>query len=227
MAPLRLPAELRTLWEKVALGTSQGLRVEPYPRLKSPEFALEHWDSMRPILGEIVPPNLFVLVGYESHGCMSVELDMDGVQGGALFDWFISSPGGYVRRYNHLSEWLEDITAAVERGAYNRSEHADGMWLIIPNSYQLDQVRRNRAAGRSAPELPLSIRQRRRLAAALARRRRHVSLRRVAAARECPFDIGSSAVGVNSRCRFGRATQQSPRPDRRVPLPPLASDSAV
>jgi hypothetical protein len=70
---------------------------------------------------------------------MSVELDMDGVQGGALFDWFISSPGGYVRRYNHLSEWLEDITAAVERGAYKRSEHADGMWLIIPNSYQLDQ----------------------------------------------------------------------------------------
>ncbi len=131
MAPLQLPAELRALWETVAIGTSRGLRVEPYPRLTSPEFALESWNMLRIEREEDVPPNLAVLVGYESHGCMSIELDMDGVQGGALFDWFISSPGGFTRRYNHLHEWLDHITTVVERGAYKRSEQDDGTWLVL------------------------------------------------------------------------------------------------
>ena len=137
VAPLRLPTEVRTLWETVAIGTSRGLRVEPFPRLISPEFALDSWHHLRTDLEEELPPNLAVLVGYESHNWMSIELDMDGVQGGALFFWSVG--GGYVRRYNHLSEWLDDIAAAIERGDYQRSDHGRGPWLRIPGPYERDQ----------------------------------------------------------------------------------------
>jgi hypothetical protein len=139
VAPLRLPAELRTLWETVAIGTSNGLRVEPYPRLISPEFALDSWHHFRLDLEGLVPPNLCVLVGYESHACMSVELDMDGVQGGTLFDWFVSSFDGFDRRFNHLHEWLDYIAAAVERGDYERSDHGQGPWLRLPGPDELHQ----------------------------------------------------------------------------------------
>lgn len=125
VAPMRLPEELLAFWRRVDIAT---LRLEPYPAFCAPEFALSFWEQSAP---EVHPLPL-VLVGYSSHDCMSIELEVDELPGGALFEWFLSDLRGFERRFNSLGEWLGYILELLARGSYTRWDSPRGPWVRVP-----------------------------------------------------------------------------------------------
>jgi hypothetical protein len=112
IAPMRLPEDVRQFWMQVDART---LRVQPHPMITSPEAALLLWRQTRDEFRNMQPLAL-VDVGYESHVCMSVELDVDEIPGGALFEWAVDDPSGFTRRFNGIAGWLVEIAEMVRRG---------------------------------------------------------------------------------------------------------------
>lgn len=147
LAPLGLPGQVREFWRLVDVGT---LRVKPYPRFTTPEFALASWRTAREAFSESQPLALLD-VGYESHACLSVELEVDDFEGGALFEWFVSEPGGFARSWNGLTDWLRHVAAIVDRGWYLRRNGPDGAWLLVPDPEHSAAERAARPAPKRHP----------------------------------------------------------------------------
>jgi hypothetical protein len=138
LAPLRVPEPVCAFWRRVDVRT---LRVQPFPGFCTPEFALESWREARDAFSAFQPLAL-VNVGYSSHVCLSVELDCDGTEGGALFEWAVDDPyGGFRRRFNGLSEWLERLAALITSGSYRRLDGDRGPWLLVPGPDGMDTER--------------------------------------------------------------------------------------
>ena len=106
------PEDVRQFWMQVDART---LRVQPHPMITSPEAALLLWRQTRDEFRNMQPLALGD-VGYESHVCMSVELDVDEIPGGALFEWAVDDPSGFTRRFNGIAGWLVEIAEMVRRG---------------------------------------------------------------------------------------------------------------
>jgi hypothetical protein len=137
LAPMRLPAVVRQFWTRVDART---LRVHPYPMFMPPEGALTLWRQARDEFRSMQPLTLLD-VGYESHQCMSVELDVGDVMGGALFEWCVSDPSGFTRRFNALADWLAYIAELVRRGLYRRLESTHGPVWVVPGYENTDAER--------------------------------------------------------------------------------------
>jgi hypothetical protein len=128
ITPMRLPEDVRRFWMRVDART---LRVQPYPMMTSPEAALLFWRQARDEFRDMQPLAL-VDVGYESHFCMSVELDVGHIRGGALFEWCVSDPSGFTRRFNGIADWLAYIAELVSRGLYQRLDAKHGAVWVVP-----------------------------------------------------------------------------------------------
>lgn len=128
IAPMTIPADMRRLWELIDFQT---LRVEPYPGLHGPEFALESWRLGRDEFPAAQPLAL-LQVAYEGQQCMSVELDMADFAGGALFEWYVVD-GGFERRFNRIADWLMEIRWLIEAGTARRVEYKTGPRLLVPD----------------------------------------------------------------------------------------------
>jgi hypothetical protein len=129
LLPMRLPSDVVEFWRRVDART---LRAEPFPRFTTPEFALDSWREVRSEFAALHPLAL-VTVAYESHGCMSVELDVDEIPGGALFESDVSDATGFTRRFNSLGEWIGHVAELIERGRYRRLQGERGEWLAVPD----------------------------------------------------------------------------------------------
>jgi hypothetical protein len=115
VAPLRVPASVRRLWELID-GHSLENTVRCHPGLSRPEFVLRGRDNSDP---DFVPAH-FLDVFYTSHAVMSVELDGPDWEGGCLFDWFISDPDApLVLKYRSIEDWLLTLIETLQAGAYN------------------------------------------------------------------------------------------------------------
>jgi hypothetical protein len=128
LAPLRLPGPLREFWQQVDVRT---LRVTPWPGFCTPEFALESWQKASAQFASIQPLAL-VGIGYESHQFLSVELDSEDVDGGAVFQWWVDDASGFERRFNGLTEWLEHLAGLISRGFYYRVDFEGAPNLHVP-----------------------------------------------------------------------------------------------
>jgi hypothetical protein len=134
--PMELPDELAAFWRQVDVTT---LRVYPYPEFSTPEFSLTSWQMAKKEFAALQPLAL-VQVGYESHATMSVELDVGDVEGGALFEWFVSDPSGFTRRFNALGDWLAYLAALIGQGLVERGDSDSGPWLLVPPPDQQEQA---------------------------------------------------------------------------------------
>ena len=139
LAPARLPAQVRRLWELVdtdVLGNS----VRTHPQLAKPDFCL--WSRRNldePDDFTVGHPGHFFQVFYTSHAEMSVECDGPGWEGGCLFDWFLSDPGSpFVLRFQSVVDWLEVLLAVLDEGAY---QHLGDRTVLV------DDARRRQLAG--------------------------------------------------------------------------------
>jgi hypothetical protein len=127
-APYQIPPDVLAFWREVDVRT---VRVEPDPLLASPESALAFW---RESSSNGLPFAPLLLVGYESHDCMSVELDVDDIAGGALFEWALAMGSGFTRRHNSLAEWLSQIAELIDGGNFERLGALDGLpTLRVPH----------------------------------------------------------------------------------------------
>jgi hypothetical protein len=137
IAPMRLPEEVRTFWRRVDADT---LRAWPHPAFTTPELALAFWRIARDQSAGLQPLAL-VAVGSEGQTCMSVELAVGDVDGGALFDWYVADIGGFTRMFNRLSDWVHYVAALIEQGAYVRRDSDGGPGLLIPGPAVQDAER--------------------------------------------------------------------------------------
>jgi hypothetical protein len=128
IAPMRLPADARRFWQRVDAGT---LRALTYPELHGPDLALESWRMGRSVVAAQQPQAL-VQVAYSSHQCMSVELDLGEIEGGAVFEWNLVDEG-FERRFDGLGEWLAHIARLVETGLFRRVDSPRGPYLYVPD----------------------------------------------------------------------------------------------
>lgn len=137
IAPMRLPEEVRTFWRRVDAAT---LRALPHPGFTTPEGALASWRLARDQFAALQPLAL-VAVGSDSLTCMSVELTVGDIDGGALFDWYVADIGGFTRMFNRLSDCVHYVAALIEQGAYLRRDSDRGPWLLIPGPTPPDAER--------------------------------------------------------------------------------------
>jgi hypothetical protein len=134
IAPRRLPGDLRRFWERIDPRT---LRVDVFPTLCEPEFALQSWQREREEFPQL--PAILFLAGYESWSCMSVELDGVDSVGGALFQWSLED-GDFHLGYHGLGDWLARIAELVRAGSYERQAHEDGS-VSLQIADEWDEIR--------------------------------------------------------------------------------------
>lgn len=133
LAPMSIPAQVRRFWERIDPAT---LRVWPYPSPIQPDFAIQGWRQRRDEFPGLAPLALLD-VGYESHQCMSVELDSPLAPGGALFEWNLVDIPFYLR-YHELADWLERMTSLIDEGAIERrAGHAGPVLFLLDPETQL------------------------------------------------------------------------------------------
>lgn len=125
IAPLRLPAELRELWERVDLARLP-LISSPHP--STPDFALSGWRMLRDEPYASFPCGLFPWC-YESHDFLFIELDGPGAFPGTIFEWAFAG-SDFELRYRDLGDWLEVMLALLEQGAFERREGPMGVQLL-------------------------------------------------------------------------------------------------
>ena len=126
VAPLRVPEQPERFWRLVDPAT---LRAVVFPRLISPEFALDSWRRVRAESPPQDPHNL-LLIGYESWNCMWIELDDDDRRGGTLFDGRLDADA-FFRRYNCLEDWLDRIVELIAAGSAERIDATSGSYLRV------------------------------------------------------------------------------------------------
>ena len=140
IAPMRLPADVRRFWERVDAAT---LGAMTDPELHGPDLALMSWRMGRAEFAAGQPAAL-VQVAYSSHQCMSVELDVGDIQGGALFEWNLVD-GGFERRFNGLGEWLAYISRLIDRGCFEALQSIGlGRRLLVPDRERDSEERASR-----------------------------------------------------------------------------------
>ena len=123
IAPLRLPAAVRSLWESV---DPESISAHHHPGLTSPEFALETWESHINDFPGSVPHVLFP-IGYESHCHLLVELDGADLQdGGAIFAWEYGAVD-FRLVFPDPGQMLDHLTSSVMVGRYKR--HSDHLYI--------------------------------------------------------------------------------------------------
>jgi hypothetical protein len=127
--PMRLPADVRRFWQRVDAAT---LGAMTYPELHGPDLALTSWRMGRAEFAAGQPAAL-LQVAYSSHQCMSVELDVGEIQGGALFEWNLVD-GGFERRFNGVGEWLTYIARLIDSGWFESGDAIGlGRRLLVPD----------------------------------------------------------------------------------------------
>jgi len=131
---MRLPEAVRRFWTRVDVRT---LRVQPYPAFTTPGFALQSWRMARDEFADAQPLAL-VTIGYTSHGCMSAELEVDDIAGGALFMWFVDDRTNFTRCFDGIAEWVEHLARLVRDGRYTRRDGERGPSLLVPDSDDAD-----------------------------------------------------------------------------------------
>ena len=123
IGPLRLPGTLRDLWERIDAAT---FRMNAWPRLQTPAFALFSWRLSRD--NGTFPPGLLPFC-YDSHNHLLVELDHEGFAGGTVFEASFDDRDARVR-CAHIEDWVDVLVAVLAEGAFDRQEVADGrVWL--------------------------------------------------------------------------------------------------
>lgn len=137
LAPMRLPEAARRFWARVDVRT---LRVEPFPAFAGPDWASQTWRMARDEFAEFQPLAL-VMIGYTSHVCMSVELDVEDVAGGALFEWRNDDRIEFTRRFDGVAEWVEHVARLVRDGSYTRLDGERGPSLRLPDADDADTMR--------------------------------------------------------------------------------------
>jgi len=130
ISPMSLPAELQRFWQRV---DPRSLRVWAYPQPIDPGFALDTWKQHRDEFPRIAPRTLF-LVGFESWGCMSMELDSPDSRGGSLFEWRLED-GDFYLRYHQLSDWLDRMTELIRAGEFERRDGTTGQILHLTDPH--------------------------------------------------------------------------------------------
>jgi len=145
IAPLRLPADLRRFWERIAPAT---LRAEVFPPFCDPRFALQSWQSARQQFpGQ---PAILFLVGYENWSCMSIELDGVDSEGGTLFQWGLED-GDFYLGHRRLGDWLVRIADLIGAGSYQRRTGQRGASLEIVDEWSETPAAALRAGGSRHP----------------------------------------------------------------------------
>jgi hypothetical protein len=139
IAPMRIPADVRRFWERVDAST---LRIEPYPGLHGPDFALTAWRMSRDEFTSAQPLAL-VQIAYTSQMCMSAELDVGDLAGGALFEWDVVD-GPFIRRYNGIAEWLHYLERLIAVGNMRRRDTERGPFLHVPDPDRWAEERETR-----------------------------------------------------------------------------------
>lgn len=117
---------------------SRPVLARPYPEFIGPEFALTGWQMARDE-APAQQPLVLVNVAYNSHECLSVELETDDLPGGALFEWFLSDPSdGFKRRFDGIADWIGHVARMIARGTSVRVDSERGPWLQLPSEHELD-----------------------------------------------------------------------------------------
>jgi hypothetical protein len=129
IAPLRLPAAVKRFWQCVDPRTVAAL--PPFHPV-DPTVALTMWRHGRDEFADRQPA-ILLLVGAEGHGCLSVELDSPGVDGGGLFEWDVVV-SDFVRRFTTFGEWISHMTTLIEQGAFERNELGGKPWLFLDDA---------------------------------------------------------------------------------------------
>jgi len=138
-SPYRIPPDVLDFWRQVDVTT---MRVAPDPLLTTPETALVLWRDSSSSGTPFAP---LLDVGHADHDCMSVELDVGDIDGGALFEWVASMDTGFTRRHNSLPEWLAQIATLIDGGCFQRLETGDGIpTLRVPHPHKWSEWDRNR-----------------------------------------------------------------------------------
>ena len=88
-------------------------------------------------------PLALVQIAYESHQCMSAELDVGDRVGGALFEWNVVD-GDFVRRFNGIAEWLTYVQRLIEAGNARRRDTRHGPYLLVPDPDRWAEERETR-----------------------------------------------------------------------------------
>ncbi len=125
---MRVPADVLRFWERIDART---LKLVSYPQLHGPDFALTLWRMSRDQFRDAQSLAL-LQIAYTSHQCMSVELDVGDVAGGAIFEWNVVD-GNFVRRFNGIAEWLTYIRRLIEMGNGLHRESPHGSYLRVPD----------------------------------------------------------------------------------------------
>ena len=127
IAPLQVPAAVRRFWQRVDPGA---LGADTYPGLHGPGFALTSWLMSRDEASDSQPTAL-LQIAYESHQCMSAELDQPDVAGGTLFEWNLVD-GDFERRFDGLEGWLVYLTGLIGAERFGVYETPHGQVVCVP-----------------------------------------------------------------------------------------------
>jgi hypothetical protein len=125
IAPLRLPADLARLWQRV--DPSSLAELSPYPHPSGLVFALEGWMATRDDFPGLHPLLLFPF-GYEDHGWLLVELEDGAGSGGPMYELTVGGPG-FTLVHPGLCDYLELRAEFVEQGRYAIEAEDGGTWL--------------------------------------------------------------------------------------------------
>lgn len=147
IAPARLPASARRLWELI---DPARLHVGMYPQLSDAGFGLDSWkeehdgDGFNPM-----QPRHFFQLCYSSHDTLWIECDGPDWTGGALFESFISDPGfPFTLLYASVEDWLEVMIAGLRDGAY---ELVNGTFADLDDDRVRQLAAERLAAGKPDP----------------------------------------------------------------------------
>ena len=157
LAPLRLPATLRRLWQRIDV---RSFAVDTYPRLSSPDFALFGWRMNRD--GDPLVPLSMLPFCYESHNHLLVELDAGEGDGGTVFEWGFGDQSLRIR-FAALEDWLAALVAALDEEAFERREGVAGPRLVV-DADRFDSLAEETLAARGrhsqfgdARQLPIGV----------------------------------------------------------------------
>jgi hypothetical protein len=127
IAPLGLPADVRRFWERVAPET---IAARPSPTWQGPDAALSSWMQDRDDFKDAHPLALLE-IGYTSHECMSVELEVDDEAGGALYQWNLVGTH-FNRCFASIGDWIAHVCRVMDRGLSERVDGRQGPFLLVP-----------------------------------------------------------------------------------------------
>jgi hypothetical protein len=116
VAPWRIPHALHHFWSKFDPGT-----VPVYAPIQpvGAEQALKFWQSSR----EGQQPMNFLLIAYESHQCLAIELNSTGADGPCWY-WYLVD-GGFTYVASSLTQWIDTQAEMLIDGCFDR---IDGGW---------------------------------------------------------------------------------------------------